>query len=155
MKLSTIVAVDASVPQLAATTRDDAIAELVVSLGDAGVIATDSIQRVLVAVLAREAQITTGIGKGVAVPHAKVEGIKKAAATIGCSDIGLDFAALDGQPVYSIILLLSAPDNPDEHLQAMEAIFRHVQRDAFRVALRQSRTRDDIATVVREEDESI
>ena len=154
MKLSNVIAVDASVPQLAAKTRDEAIEELVLSLGDAGVISKDRVQGVIAAVLAREVQVTTGIGKGIAVPHAKVKGISKPVATMGCSDLGIDFAALDGQPVYSIILLLSSPDNPDEHLQAMEAVFRHVQRGEFREALRQSRTQDDIADLVRKADES-
>lgn len=153
MKLSDIVVNDAIIPELQAKTRDDAIAELVESLAAAGIIAKKSVKDVVKAVLAREGQATTGIGKGVALPHAKLKGIKKAVATIGRSSEGLDFSALDYKPVYSVILLLSSPDKPDEHLQAMETIFKHVQRDIFRKFLRQSETREAIQDLIREADE--
>ena len=73
--------------------------------------------------------------------------------TIGRSGEGIDFASLDAKPVYSVILLLSSPDNPDEHLQAMETIFKHVQRDIFRKFLRQSETREAIVELIQEADE--
>ena len=153
MKLSDIVIADAIIPELQAKTRDDAIAELVESLANAGAISKKNTKDVIKAVLAREGQATTGIGKGVALPHAKLKGIKKAIATIGRSSDGLDFSALDYKPVYSVILLLSSPDKPDEHLQAMETIFKHVQRDIFRKFLRQSETREAIVDLIREADE--
>jgi len=111
------------------------------------------VKEITKAILAREAQATTGIGKGVALPHAKLKGIKKPIATIGCSSEGIDFASLDSKPVYSVILLLSSPDNPDEHLQAMETIFKHVQRDIFRKFLRQSESREAIIDLIKEADE--
>ena len=55
--------------------------------------------------------------------------------------------------MYSVILLLSSPDNPDEHLQAMETIFKHVQRDIFRKFLRQSESREAIIDLIKEADE--
>jgi len=153
MKLSDIIVAEAIVPELKAKTRDDAINELVEALADAGAIPKKSTRDIAKAVLAREAQATTGIGKGVALPHTKVKGIKKPVATIGRSSEGIDFAALDSKPVYSVILLLSSPENPDEHLQAMEAVFKHVQRDIFRKFLRQSETREAIQDLIQEADE--
>jgi PTS system nitrogen regulatory IIA component len=153
MKLSDIMVNDAIIPELTARTRDDAIAELVESLASTGAIPRKSVKDVAKAVLARETQATTGIGKGVALPHAKLKGIKKPLGTIGRSSEGIEFAALDSKPVYSVILLLSSPDNPDEHLQAMEVIFKHVQRDMFRKFLRQSETREAIVDLIREADE--
>ena len=153
MKLSDIMVYDAILPVLSSTTRDEVIAELVESLAEAGAIAKQKVKEVAKAILAREAQATTGIGKGVALPHAKLKGIKKPIATIGCSAEGIDFASLDSKPVYSVILLLSSPDNPDEHLQAMETIFKHVQRDIFRKFLRQSETREAIVELIEEADE--
>jgi len=153
MKLSDIMINDAIVPELKAKTRDDAISELVEMLASAGAIAKKSVKDVTKAVLAREAQATTGIGKGVALPHAKLKGIKKPIGTIGRSSEGIDFAALDSKPVYTVILLMSNPDNPDEHLQAMETIFKHVQRDMFRKFLRQSETKEAIIDLIREADE--
>ena len=153
MKLSDIIIGDAIVPSLANKTRDEVIGELVESLAEAGAVSKQRVKEITKAILAREAQATTGIGKGVALPHAKIKGIKKPIATIGCSSEGIDFASLDSKPVYSVILLLSSPDNPDEHLQAMETIFKHVQRDIFRKFLRQSESREAIIDLIKEADE--
>jgi mannitol/fructose-specific phosphotransferase system IIA component (Ntr-type) len=155
MKLSDIMVEGAIVPELKARTRDEAITELVESLAASGAIPKKSTADVVKAVLARESQATTGIGKGVALPHAKLAGIKKPVGTIGRSSAGIDFAALDAKLVYSVILLLSSPENPDEHLQAMEAIFKHVQRDMFRKFLRQSETREAIVELIHEADEMV
>ncbi len=153
MKLSDIMVDEAIVPELKAHTRDEAIIELVEALASSGAIVAKSVQQVTKAIMSREKQATTGIGKGVALPHAKLKGIKKPIGTIGRSDEGIDFAALDSKPVYSVILLLSDPDNPDEHLQAMETIFKHVQRDIFRKFLRQSQTKEAIIDLIQEADE--
>jgi len=153
MKLSDIIVTDAIIPELKASTRDEAIEELVNSLADSGAMAKEKVDTVIEAVKAREAQATTGIGKGVALPHAKLKGVKNPTGTIGRSSGGIDFSSLDSKPVYSVILLLSSPDSPDEHLQAMEAIFKHVQRDIFRKFLRQSDTQEAIIDLIHEADE--
>lgn len=153
MKLSDIVVADAIVADLKAKTRNEAIEELVAALAQAGAIAKKNVAEIAKAIITRESQATTGIGKGIALPHAKVKGIKKPMTTIGASAVGLDFNSLDSQPVYSVILLLSSPDDPDEHLQAMETIFRHVQRDIFRKFLRQATTKEAILDLVQEADE--
>jgi PTS system fructose-specific IIA component/PTS system nitrogen regulatory IIA component len=64
----------------------------------------------------------------------------------------VDFAALDKQPVYTVILLVSPADNPDRHLQAMEKIFRHLQQEKFRKFLRQSQTAAQIEDLLKEAD---
>jgi mannitol/fructose-specific phosphotransferase system IIA component (Ntr-type) len=153
MKLADIVVTDALRAQLQATTRDDAILELVEALAQAGAVAKKDIGTIVKAVLARESQATTGMGKGIALPHAKLKGLSSPIATIGVAAEGLDFSSLDSQPVYSVILLLSSPDDPDEHLQAMETIFRHVQRDMFRKFLRQAETNQAIVDLIHEADE--
>ena len=153
MKLSDIMVQDAMIPNLKATTRDDAIAELVEALAAAGAISPKSAPEITKAILARESQATTGIGKGVALPHAKVKGVKNPIGAIGRAPDGLDFSALDTKPVFLVIILLSSPDNPDEHLQAMEAIFKHVQRDIFRKFLRQSETPQAIMELIQEADD--
>ena len=153
MKLSDIIVSEAIIPELKADNRDDAIRELIESLAAAGAISEKIVAEVVQNVLAREAQATTGIGKGVALPHNKIKGIRKPIGTIGRSSEGIDFSALDSKPVYTVILLLSSPDHPDEHLEAMETIFKHVQRDIFRKFLRQSETREAIAELMDEADE--
>jgi mannitol/fructose-specific phosphotransferase system IIA component (Ntr-type) len=153
MKLADIMVTEAITAGLQATTRDDAIRELVTAMADAGAIPSKSIDDVVKAIIKREGQATTGIGKGVALPHAKIESIKSPVGVIGRSAEGIDFSSLDSKPVYSVILLLSSPDNPDEHLQAMETIFKHVQRDMFRKFLRQSETSEAITDLLQEADE--
>lgn len=153
MKLSDLVVTDAIRPILKAQTRDEAIEELVVALAEAGAIPKRNATDIAKAIISRESQATTGIGKGIALPHAKIKGIKKPLATFGGSPEGLDFSSLDSKPVYSVILLLSSPENPDEHLQAMETIFRHVQRDIFRKFLRQAETKEAMIDLIQEADE--
>lgn len=155
MKLSDIMVLEAIVSELQATRRDEAITELTEALAAAGSVAKRNVTEITKAVLEREDQATTGIGKGIALPHAKFKGIKKPVATIGRSSVGIDFAALDSKPVHSVILLLSSPDNPDVHLQAMETIFKHVQSDMFRKFLRQSETKEQIVDLIREADDLV
>ena len=153
MKLLDIMVTDAIIPDLKGVTRDEVITELVESLIRVGALGKGCLAEATKTVLAREAQATTGIGKGVALPHAKLKSVKKPVGTIGRSSVGIDFASLDSKPVYSVILLLSSPDGPDEHLQAMETIFKHVQRDMFRKFLRQSETKEAMIDLIQEADE--
>ena len=152
MKLQDFVVLDAAVPQLTSTERDDVIGELVDALVTAKA-ATKSLRDDLVKqIIDREKHGSTGFGKGVAVPHVKHEKIKKMVAAIGVSQQGVDFNALDKAPVYGIVLLLSPKDSPDEHLQAMENIFSNLQKDTFRRFLRQAATRDDVAELIKDAD---
>ena len=91
------------------------------------------------AVISRENEASTGIGKGVAVPHVKHESISEPVAVVGCSQEGIDFDSLDKQPVYSVFLLISPTTDPDKHLQVMETIFKNLQKEDFRRFLRQAR----------------
>ena len=153
MKLSEIMKPEALVPQLTGTKRDAVIEELVTSLAEAGAIETSEIPVVIKAINKREKQATTGIGKGIALPHAKLASIKQPVATIGLIPEGVDFSSLDSQPVQAVILLLSNPDSPDEHLQAMETIFKNVQREMFRKFLFQAKTAEAIVELIHEADE--
>ncbi|MBN2559960.1 MAG: PTS sugar transporter subunit IIA [Phycisphaerae bacterium] len=153
MKLTDFVAAEATLPNLQATDRNAVIRELVAALASAHVLADEDAEAVARSVIQRENQGSTGFGKGVAVPHVKHPKVKQIMAAIGRSAQGVDFAALDRAPVYIVVLLLSPVDHPDEHLQAMENIFRHLQRDNFRRFLRQSETTEAIMDLIREADE--
>ena len=113
----------------------------------------DAVDEVVAALIKREQNGSTGFGKGVAVPHVKHPAIKQMAGTIGRSAGGLDFAALDHQPVYSIVLLLSPENQPQQHLQAMNIVFTNLQKDMFRRFLRQSATREAIVELLDEADQ--
>jgi mannitol/fructose-specific phosphotransferase system IIA component (Ntr-type) len=153
MKLSDFVCFEATVPELQADDRDGVISELITLLDQAGRLGKAQGKEIQKEVIKREKEASTGMGKGVAVPHVKHKAVKDVVAAIGLSNIGIDFSALDKQPVYSVILLVSPAENPDRHLQAMESVFSHLQREKFRKFLRQCRTPEQIKDLVLEADE--
>ena len=153
MKLRDFIVTESIVSDLQASDRDSALRELVTSLANAGALAKESVDEVVAALIKREQNGSTGFGKGVAVPHVKHAGVQKMVGTIGRSAAGLDFAALDHQPVYSVVLLLSPENQPQQHLQAMNAVFNNLQKDTFRRFLRQSQTREAIADLLDEADQ--
>lgn len=152
MKLNDFVVSDAIVPVLQAQTRDDAIAEMVDALIAAKALPKTLRDEVIKLVLDREKHGSTGFGKGVAVPHVKHDKIKKVAAAVAVSPQGVDFNALDREPVYCLFLLASPKDKPDEHLQAMENLFNNLQNEMFRKFLRQAETAEAVADVLAEAD---
>ena len=154
MKFADFVCFKATIPELKAQDRSSVIAELVSSLGKVGRLGKGKSKELARAVIKREKEASTGMGKGVAVPHVKHKAVKDVVAAIGQSSAGIDFSALDKQPVYSVILLISPVDEPDKHLQAMENIFRHLQHEKFRKFLRQCRSMAQIEDLLREVDEN-
>ncbi|MCU0913372.1 MAG: PTS sugar transporter subunit IIA [Planctomycetes bacterium] len=154
MRFDEFVCFEATIPELQATDRDGAITELVSALAHAGKIPSESAKEVAKAVIKRENEASTGMGKGVAVPHVKHAAAKNVVAAVGQSSVGIDFASLDEQPVYSVILLISPVNNPDKHLQAMENVFRHLQKEKFRKFLRQCHTPPALEDLLKEADEN-
>lgn len=152
MKLSQIISKDAIIPALASAERDEVIRDLVGALVDSGAIAKKHQDEIIKSVLERERKGSTGFGKGVAIPHVKHSSVKKLSAAIGISHQGIDFAALDRQPVYSVFLLMSPADDPEAHLRAMEVIFKNLSQDNFRRFLRQSTSVDDVWTLLEDAD---
>lgn len=152
MKLTPIVPPRAIVPKLTGTTRDEVIGELVDALVASGATAPEHRAELVSRILAREKLGSTGFGKGVAVPHVKHGSVKAMRVAVGLSPRGVDFAALDKQPVYSVFLLLSPADLPEEHLQAMNAIFANLSKDTFRRFLRQATTTEEVLTLLEEAD---
>jgi nitrogen PTS system EIIA component len=153
MKLKEFIVPDAVVPELQAADRDGVIRELVQSLAGAGAVPAESVDEVVAALIKREQNGSTGFGKGVAVPHVKHPKVTKMAGAVGRSVNGVDFAALDHQPVYSVLLLLSPDNAPQQHLQAMNIVFSNLQRDNFRRFLRQAATREAILDLLDEADQ--
>ncbi|MFM9959074.1 MAG: PTS sugar transporter subunit IIA [Phycisphaerales bacterium] len=152
MKMRDIVSPGAVVPRLASVERDEVIVELVDALINSGIVEARHRKAMLDAVLERERKGSTGFGKGVAIPHVKLSGLKKMSAAIGVSERGIDFNALDKQPVYSVFLLVSPANDPEAHLRAMEIIFRNLSQDVFRRFLRQASTVDQVMTLMDDAD---
>ena len=153
MKLRDFIVSEAIVPELKATDRDSAIRELCSALAENGALPKSAVEEVVASLVKREQNGSTGFGKGVAVPHVKHPKVKKMAGSIGRSTAGIDFAALDHQPVFSIVLLLSPENEPQQHLQAMNIVFSNLQKDMFRRFLRQASTREAIVELLDEADQ--
>jgi mannitol/fructose-specific phosphotransferase system IIA component (Ntr-type) len=150
-----LVTQGAIVPRLKSAQRDEVISELVDALIASGAAAAKLRDELAKSVLERERRGSTGFGRGVAVPHVKHKSVKTMTAAIGLSDKGVEFNALDKQPVYSVFLLLSPEDRPEEHLQAMEVIFKNLSKDTFRRFLRQAATVDEVRTLLEEADNQL
>ena len=153
MKFSDFVCFEATVSELKAGDRDGVIAELVSSLGEAGKLGKNKCQEIAAEMIKRENEASTGMGKGVAMPHVKHDMVTDVVAVVGQSSAGVGFFALDKQPVYSVILMVSPADNPDKHLQAMENVFKHLQQEKFRRFLRMCRSSEQIRELLIEADE--
>ena len=154
MKLLDLIHRDAIIPELKAVDRNGVIRELVEVLAEGKLIDAAAVDGIVRSIITRErTRGTTGFGKGVAVPHVKVEGLSRIVAAIGRSSRGIDFGSLDGQPVYSVFLIVSPLEQPEEHLKAMDLIFRHLQQEQFRNFLRQSDKTEKIYDLLVEADE--
>ena len=154
MKFADFICFDAIVSELAGKDRNSVIAELVEALVKAGKLPKNKCQEITKAVVKRENEASTGMGKGVAIPHVKHKSVKEVVGTVGQSSSGIDFSSLDKQPVYSVILLISSTEDPDKHLQAMEGVFRHLQQEKFRKFLRQCQSAEQIEELLKECDET-
>jgi PTS system fructose-specific IIA component/PTS system nitrogen regulatory IIA component len=154
MKLSEFVVEEAIVADLQASNKQEAIRMLVASLKDAGKISGDDEENIVSAIMTREELGSTGIGRGVAVPHTKHQSVDSLIATVGLCSSGLDFASLDGGDVYIIFLLVSPPDRPGDHLRGLETITRHLKRDDFCRFLKQSKNKSDVMDLLQEADEN-
>lgn len=120
MKIKDILNKDAMIMDLKATTKEAAIDEMIAKDVEAGVLSDAA--KYKTAILAREAQSTTGIGDGIAMPHAKNDAVQKTTVLFAKSDAGVDYDALDGQPVH-LFFMIAAPEGANnEHLQALATL---------------------------------
>ena len=152
MKFSDFISSKAIRADLASESKEAVIRELVQSLLDAGDINADDQEDIVAAIMKREDLGSTGIGRGVAVPHTKHPSVDKLVGTVGISIDGVDFNSLDGEKVQLFFLLVSPPDRPGDHLRALENISRQLRDDAFCRFLKQSKSADDIQQLLNEAD---
>lgn len=140
---------------LQATDKESVIEELIDILIKAKKLDKRNKARVKRAILARESLGSTGIGQSVAIPHAKDECIKKMVACCGLSQKGVDFDALDGEPVHIFFMILAPRDATGEHLKALARISRLVRDKFFRSSLLQCKTPTDVIRILKREEEKL
>jgi PTS system fructose-specific IIA component/PTS system nitrogen regulatory IIA component len=135
---------EAIFPELTATTKEGVIREMVSGLGTAGCLKASELDDIVKAVLKRELLGSTGIGRGVAIPHTKHASVDKLIGTVAISRPGVNFDSLDGEPVHLFVLLISPQDRPGDHLRALENVSRSLRDDAFVRSLRQATSKEAI-----------
>lgn len=154
MKFADFITKDAIRAELKAESKEAVIQELVQALLDAGEIEADQQEDIVASIMKREELGSTGIGRGVAVPHTKHPSVQKLVGTVGVSEGGVDFDSLDGERVQLFFLLISPPERPGDHLRALENISRQLRDETFCRFLKQSKTADDIHQLLQEADDN-
>ena len=152
MKFADFVSTEAIRADLAAEDKESVIAEMVGSMVETGHIAAEDVDSILKAIMKREELGSTGIGRGIAVPHTKHPSVDRLVGTVGISPEGVDFNSLDGERVQLLFLLISPPDRPGDHLRALENISRQLRDNTFCKFLKQSKTAEAIQQLLEEAD---
>jgi len=155
VKLADLIDPAAIIDQLAATSKEEAFREMIASLAAAGKVEKKNTGELIGALVAREGLGSTGIGGGLAVPHAKHDSVKDLVVTFGRSRKGIEFDALDGEPVYLVFLLLSSKEAIGQHLEALAYISKLLRGELTCRLLREAKDRAGIVAVLKEADRKL
>ncbi len=153
MKLTDFIPRKAIVPHLKSKDKKGVVQELVQAArkgheGEKFVVA-----EIVDAILQREKMGSTGVGGGVGIPHAKLEGIRNVIGAFGRTSTGIDFSAVDGEQVHVVFLILSPPSKNDAYLQALQKVMGAIKRPHFLKFLRSAKNPKDIEEIFREVEE--
>ena len=142
MKIQDVLNKNVMLFDLQATDKEGVINEMVQSLVDNGVV-TD-FETFKTGIMNREAQTSTGLGDGIAMPHSKNEAVKEATVLFAKSNKGVDYASLDGQPT-DLFFMIAAPEGAnDTHLSALAELSKYLMKPGFADKLRQASTPDQV-----------
>lgn len=150
MKLTEYLSLPLVKVPIEATEKTQAITELVDIIAEQGL--TSSRDLLLDAVIEREAQRTTGIGRGFAIPHAKCDAVDRLVIAFGRAPEPIDFSAVDGQPVSLIALLASPTNATSTHIQALAKLGRLVTNDTVLEGLLAAKSADEFYNIIAKED---
>lgn len=152
MKFADFICVEAIQASVKADTKEGVIRELVQGLVDAGALSADESEGIVKSILKREELGSTGIGRGIAVPHTKHASVARSVGALGISHEGVDFNSLDGDKVNLFFLLVSPHDRPGDHLRALENVSRQLRNEDFCRFLKQSESVEGIKHLLDEAD---
>ncbi len=152
MKFADFISREALRASLTADDKEGVIREMVQTLLDAGKIKPDEQESIVKAILKREELGSTGIGRGVAVPHTKHPSVDQLIGAVAISTEGVDFNSLDGEKVQLLFLLISPPDRPGDHLRALENISRQLRDETFCRFLKKASSAEEIGQLLDEAD---
>ncbi|MFH1715591.1 MAG: PTS sugar transporter subunit IIA [Elusimicrobiota bacterium] len=151
MKILDFLSKDLVTVDLKASTKKDVITELVDLLHKSGKIKEKN--NVVNILMEREDLGSTGIGQGIAIPHGKSDLVDSIYAAFGVSKKGVNFDALDGEPVHLIFLFIAPPDSAGAHLKALAKISHLLKDKYFRQSLLEAKSSDEVIDIIKEEDE--
>ncbi len=155
MKLTDIITKEVIVCDLKAEGKEQLLTELVEVLVKAKKLKKGSAKDVVKALGEREELGSTGIGKGIAVPHARHDSVKGLVCAFAHSEAGIEFQALDGQPVHLLFLFLSNRDASASYLEALTYVARLARDDLFCRFLKEADGVDEILGLFKEADEKL
>ena len=142
MSLSDLIQPEVVKVPLTATTKTEVITELLDVLIGAGKVSNR--EAALNALLERESKGSTGLERGIAVPHAKTSAVSTLTLSIGISPDGIDFASADGEPSHIFFLMLAPPDKSGPHIEALAEIARISRAPAFLKAVAHAQTPKEV-----------
>ncbi len=151
MQLKEILRKEAILIDLKATTKDEVIKELVELVADTYGIKGK--KELVENVIKREKLGSTGMGQGIAIPHCKCEKLENIFLAIGISKEGIDFKALDGEPVYIFFILVAPSTSAGPHLKALARISRLLRDEYFCRSLRNAPSAQAVYNIVVSDDE--
>ncbi|HTL48250.1 MAG TPA: PTS sugar transporter subunit IIA [Verrucomicrobiae bacterium] len=151
MKIMDFLNIKAIKLNMQSTEKEDALKELVDVLTETQPI-TDK-KSVVKSLIERENLGSTGIGQGIAIPHGKTDLVKELVAVLGVSHKGVNFEALDGEPVYIFFLLVAPKDTAGPHLKALAQISRLLRDSYFCELMKRCKTPDEIFELIQREED--
>jgi mannitol/fructose-specific phosphotransferase system IIA component (Ntr-type) len=150
MNLGDILAREQIVPELLATNRWEAIDELLNTLVSCGKIKTEHRQAIAAVVKKRETSMSTGIGFGIGIPHASTDLIYEVVGALGRSQKGVNFDALDNQPVNLVMLFLVPQGQFQKHLHTLANIAKLLHKKEFRQALEEAKDAEAMYKIIQD-----
>ena len=147
MKLAKLLTADQIILEMKAVEHWPSIVELVGHLVSTGQLPAEQEEEMLQAFKAREALVSTGIGSGIAIPHAFSDHLDRVIAVFGRSEAGIDFEALDNAPVHFIILFIVPRKDYHMHLRTLAAIAKMFTNCEVRRQLGAARTHEEIQAI--------
>ncbi len=151
MKVSELLNEKYVITDFSSTSKEDVINELIDLFKDDERV-TD-LEKARAAVLEREKIMSTGVGKGFAIPHGKTDAVKDVVAAFGKSNKDIDYDALDGNPVHLVFLLIGREDTVSKHIKLLSRISRMMNKDDFRQKLMEANSKEEIISIFKEEEE--
>ncbi len=152
MRMSEFIVREAISASVSAIQKEAVIREMVENLRQAGYFKGNDADDVVKAILKRELLSSTGIGEGVAIPHAKHSSVERLVGTIAICPSGVAFDSVDSEPVFVLVMLISPQERPSEHLRALEGVSRCLRDKSFVVSLRKATSSQQVWDLIANHD---